>query len=77
MPIYDYHCRECDKAFELFVRNDADLVCPHCGSVALDKLMSAPAAPGQSAALVAGARRQAAREGHFSHYAPAERPRTR
>jgi putative FmdB family regulatory protein len=75
MPIHDYRCARCQAESELFVTASSVPVCPHCGSAQLDKLMSAPAAPGRSAAIIAGARRQAAREGHFSEYARSERPR--
>jgi hypothetical protein len=34
----------------------------------MEKLVSAPAAPGKSAGIVAKARKQAAKEGHFSNY---------
>jgi hypothetical protein len=50
--------------------------CPTCGSQQLEKQVSAPVAPGQSAAIIANARRRAAKAGHFSNYAPSERPRS-
>jgi putative FmdB family regulatory protein len=77
MPIYDYHCKDCDKTFELLVRPSSIPVCPTCGSEQLDKLLSCPAAPGQTADIVSRARSQAAREGHFSNYRTSERPRTK
>lgn len=75
MPIYDYRCAKCQQHFELLLNASTVAVCPHCDSLKLEKLMSAPAAPGKRAAIVASARAQAAREGHFSNYSPAERPR--
>ncbi len=75
MPIFDFRCSECSKTFELLVRSTTVPVCPSCGSEAVEKQVSAPAAPGQSAALVAQARSQAAREGHFSNYKRSEKPR--
>ncbi len=45
MPIFDYHCVDCETTFEIFhkVREKADdIVCPHCGSKNSKKLMSAP-----------------------------------
>jgi len=75
MPIYDYRCRACERHFELLVRATTPLVCPGCGSSALDKQLSRLAPPGKTAGLVAGARAQAAREGHFSNYSAAERPK--
>ncbi|WP_454766043.1 FmdB family zinc ribbon protein [Cupriavidus campinensis] len=73
MPLYDYQCRDCHLQFELLVRSGASPVCPHCGGSALDKQVSAPAPPGRSKAIIASARRQAAREGHLSNYSAAER----
>ena len=73
MPLYDYHCRDCRLQFETLVRTGATPVCPRCGSAALDRQVSAPVPPGRSRAIVESARRQAAREGHLSHYTAAER----
>jgi putative FmdB family regulatory protein len=73
MPIYDYRCKDCDKNFELLVRSSSIPVCPACGSQQLEKLLSIPAAPGQTAGIVSRARSQAAREGHFSNYTASER----
>lgn len=75
MPLYDYHCKTCDKTFELLVRSSTLPVCPSCGSGTIDKLVSAPIAPPRSPGIIASARKQAAREGHFSHYSRTERPR--
>lgn len=77
MPIYDYRCKRCGSHFELLIRGSTTPQCPHCGSDMLDKCVTAPAAPGKSAAIVASARRQASKEGHFSHYSAAERRRIR
>ncbi|MBB2932248.1 FmdB family zinc ribbon protein [Paraburkholderia silvatlantica] len=73
MPLYDYRCRACGQQFETLVRGGAAPVCPHCGSAALDKQVSAPVPPGRSKSIIASARRQAAREGHLSNYSAAER----
>ncbi|CAG9267848.1 FmdB family zinc ribbon protein [Paraburkholderia unamae] len=73
MPLYDYRCQACGQQFETLVRAGTAPVCPHCGSSALDKQVSAPVAPGRSKAIIASARRQAAREGHLSNYSAAER----
>ena len=74
MPIYDFHCKKCDRTFELLVRGSLPPNCPECGSADMEKMVSLPAAQGKTAGIVARARNQAAREGHFSNYAPAERP---
>lgn len=68
MPLYDFHCSQCDKTVELLTRHDAAPACPACGHPKLDKLVSKPATPGQSADRVRAARAQARREGHFSNY---------
>lgn len=73
MPLYDYQCRNCQLHFETLVRAGAAPVCPRCGSALLDKQVSAPAPPGRSKAIIASARKQAAREGHLSNYTAAER----
>lgn len=75
MPIYDYRCNGCNKTFELLVRSSNVPACPVCGSMQLEKLVSCPAAPGQTAGIISQARFQAAREGHFSNYKASERPK--
>jgi len=54
MPIYEYHCRECDTNFEVLVRGDRSVVCPNCGSASLDKLISAPFISSERASRPAG-----------------------
>ena len=75
MPIYDYRCCDCQKTFELLVRSSTVPACPACSSQQLEKLVSKPAPPGESAGILSRARNQAAREGHFSNYKASERPR--
>ncbi len=75
MPIYDFRCPHCDRTFELLVGLSEKPFCPECGGDNLQKQVSLPAAPGKSAGILANARSQAAREGHFSHYGRSERPR--
>ena len=72
MPLFDFHCTGCDASFELLVRGNTPPACPHCAATTLEKLVSRPAPPGQSAGLVREARAQAAREGHFSNYGRSE-----
>ena len=74
MPIYDYHCTQCDKKFELLVRSTTVLACPHCGSAQLEKLVSMPAPKSKIDVLRKRARSRAVREGHFSNYKPSEIP---
>ena len=47
MPIYEYRCQECDRAFEeLVIRrsDESEVKCPKCGSRRVGRLMSRPAA---------------------------------
>ena len=42
MPIYDYECKQCGTISELLVRHpDSDLRCPECGSIDMERLISA------------------------------------
>jgi len=75
MPLFDFVCKACGRASEHLVRGSDVPVCPACGSTDLDKQVCLPAAPAKMPGIVANARRQASREGHFSNYAPSERPR--
>ena len=44
MPIYEYRCCDCHEHFEALVRNSAEsITCKQCGSVNLQKLISAHA----------------------------------
>ncbi|MEM9186816.1 MAG: zinc ribbon domain-containing protein [Planctomycetota bacterium] len=46
MPLYEYHCRDCDDDVELLIRGDAQQPeCPSCGGAELVKLLSVPATP--------------------------------
>ena len=73
MPLYDYRCQACGAVFELLLRSGTVPACPHCASAALDRAISRIAPAGKIAGIVAANRRQAATEGHFSHYSPTER----
>jgi putative FmdB family regulatory protein len=75
MPIYEYFCQQCERSFEVLVRSSTRPACPECGSGKLEKLVSLPTLQGKTAGIIAGARSQALREGHFSNYAPSERPK--
>ena len=73
MPLYDYHCKACHSEFELLVRASTVPACPQCGSIDLKRAVSRIAPAGKIEAIRASNRRQAAREGHFSNFSPAER----
>jgi putative FmdB family regulatory protein len=44
MPIYEYHCKDCDHVFDVLQKMSDDLLtyCPECGKPELRKLISAP-----------------------------------
>jgi putative FmdB family regulatory protein len=46
MPTYDYHCKNCDHAFELFQSMSAGVKkkCPECGKLTLERLIGTGAA---------------------------------
>jgi putative FmdB family regulatory protein len=76
MPIYAYRCAACGASCELLQRStDAAPVCPHCGGADMTQLLSRVAPQGRLAGDLASARRQAAKEGHFSNYSKAEKTR--
>jgi putative FmdB family regulatory protein len=68
MPLYDYLCKKCGQVSELLVMGSTKPVCPHCGGRRLARQVSAPIAPGRSAAIIAAGRARAAKQGHASHY---------
>lgn len=43
MPIYEYRCNACGAEVELLVRGNAAVVCPHCGALLTERLLSVPA----------------------------------
>lgn len=40
MPIFEYACKGCGRAFELLVRSDTRISCPQCGSENVLKKLS-------------------------------------
>ena len=75
MPLFDFHCAKCVKTMEVLMRATSEPpVCPDCGAK-MAKLLSKPAEPGKSAGIIANARSQAKKEGHFSNYTTAEKRR--
>lgn len=74
MPLYDYRCKRCDAEFELLVRASTVPTCPQCASTELERAQVSRLAPaGKIEAIRMSNRRQAAREGHFSHLDRGER----
>jgi putative FmdB family regulatory protein len=50
MPLYEYHCRDCDKAFETLVTASRTATCPACHGTNLAKLLSRPGMVGTTSA---------------------------
>jgi putative FmdB family regulatory protein len=47
MPIYEYHCRDCEKHFEAILLSRGEQVsCPSCASAAIEKQLSVFSSPG-------------------------------
>lgn len=40
MPIFEYHCMDCDKDFEILVFGNQDVCCPTCKGEKVKKLLS-------------------------------------
>jgi putative FmdB family regulatory protein len=40
MPIFEYHCNECDKDFEILLIGDEEVSCPDCAGRNLRRLVS-------------------------------------
>ncbi len=57
MPIYEFHCEQCNRDSEILVRSSdwSDTKCPHCGSSKLAKKFSTFAAAGSGNASPASA----------------------
>ncbi|MBL8809352.1 MAG: zinc ribbon domain-containing protein [Planctomycetaceae bacterium] len=43
MPLFEFHCEDCNKDVELLIGRTEKPVCPKCGSKKMEKLMSAAA----------------------------------
>jgi putative FmdB family regulatory protein len=50
MPIYEYHCRSCERDFETLVRGAEQPVCDRCEGTDLEKKLSVFASPNSPAA---------------------------
>jgi putative FmdB family regulatory protein len=48
MPLFEYHCRDCGRAFETFVTAERKAACPGCQGENLAKLLSRPGMVGTS-----------------------------
>ncbi len=75
MPLYGFHCPQCDKEVELLIGFSETPACPDCGGTTMTRLVSRPAPEGKSRGIIRSARAQAAREGHLSNFRRSERGR--
>ena len=75
MPLYNFKCPACKKAFEMLVSSSETPVCPKCGSETIERQIGQAAPPGKLAGVAKAARAQAAREGHLSNFSRSERRR--
>ena len=50
MPLYAYHCDDCDKEFETLVRSNDQPACPKCESTKLTRMLSLIATPARGGA---------------------------
>lgn len=73
MPLYSFHCPQCDKDSELLMRASDTAVCPHCGGTQMEQLISRVAPELKSDGIRKAWRAQAAREGHLSNFSRSER----
>ncbi|MEM7454392.1 MAG: zinc ribbon domain-containing protein [Planctomycetota bacterium] len=48
MPLYEYHCSECDEQFELLIRGNEKAECPKGCATELEKQLSLTATPSVS-----------------------------
>jgi putative FmdB family regulatory protein len=75
MPLYGYHCKKCDKEFELLIGSADVPECPTCGSKKLDRLLSRVVREGKNRSYAKTMRAAAGREGHLSNFSRSERGR--
>lgn len=46
MPLYEYHCNDCDRTVEVLIRRENEQAeCPQCQGHKLERQLSVPAAP--------------------------------
>ncbi len=54
MPLFDYHCADCDETVEVFIRAAEEPRCPRCKGERVKKLISAFAVGGSAPGLPPG-----------------------
>jgi putative FmdB family regulatory protein len=72
MPLYGFHCAECDKDSELLLRFSDVPVCPACGSGKMERSVSRVAPELKSDAIKKSWRAKAKREGDLSNFSKSE-----
>ena len=54
MPMFDYHCKDCDNVYDELVQScevpDDEIFCPECGKNQSERLISAPSISTDTAA---------------------------
>ena len=45
MPIYEYHCKQCEVDFEYLIEGDDQPVCPKCETKKVERQLSVIASP--------------------------------
>jgi putative FmdB family regulatory protein len=75
MPLYAFHCKDCDKNFETLVRaSDVDLpTCSGCGSANLEQQVSKICIDIKYPAIAKSWRARAAREGDLNNFSTSEK----
>ncbi len=73
MPLYSYHCADCDKDVEMLVGMNDTAVCPTCGSEKMQQQMSRIAPDLKSPGIIKANRALAASQGHLSNFSRSER----
>ena len=68
MPLYSFHCADCDKDAELLVGMNDEPVCPACGGQKMERLMSRICPDLKTPGIIKSNRAAAAREGHLSNF---------
>jgi putative FmdB family regulatory protein len=68
MPLYSFHCAECDKDSELLMGFSDEAVCPACGGKKMERLTSKVAPDFKLKAKAKIWRAAAEREGHTSNF---------
>lgn len=56
MPLFDFHCKQCNCYFELLVRGSTAYVSPECESAEVEKQVPLPASLGKTKELISRAR---------------------